>query len=392
MEFGSICVKPHVKSYKETPPHQLPIYATTSFRFEDLDQGIEVFNGQQEGYLYSRFGNPTMDSVAEKINELESYGLGLTTKTVLVSSGMAAISSLMLALLKPGMKIVTQKDLYGGTTEFFEKVLKPLEIEIIYTDLRQIQVLEKMDNISMIYLETPANPTMRCIDLYEIGKLANSKNWISVCDNTFCTPFIQQPLKFGFDFSVHSTTKFLNGHGNSTGGAIIGKDRDLMMDKIIPTVKLSGTNTNPWDAWMLNHGLKTLEIRMIRHGKNALALAEMLKTLSKVKKVNYPGLPEHPDHLIAKSQMSGFGPMLSFELNGGLDEVRTAISRLKIASLAPTLGDVDTLLMHPYTMSHRNIPEEIKIEQGITPGLIRVSVGIENTDDLIEDFAQALSD
>jgi methionine-gamma-lyase len=392
MEFGSICVKPYVKSYKETPPHQLPIYATTSFRFEDLDQGIEIFNGQQEGYLYSRFGNPTMDSVAEKINELESYGLGLTTKTVLVSSGMAAISSLMLALLKPGMKIATQKDLYGGTTEFFEKVLKPLEIEIIYTDLRQIEVLEKMENISMIYLETPANPTMRCIDLNEIGKLAQAKKWISVCDNTFCTPFIQQPLKFGFDFSVHSTTKFLNGHGNSTGGAIIGRDHQLMKDKIIPTVKLSGTNTNPWDAWMLNHGLKTLEIRMIRHGKNALALAEMLKTSPKVKKVNYPGLPEHPDHLIAKSQMSGFGPMLSFELNGGLDEVRTAISRLKIATLAPTLGDVDTLLMHPYTMSHRNIPEDVKMEQGITPGLIRVSVGIENTEDLLKDFAQALSD
>lgn len=391
MEFGSICAQPLVKTYKETPPHQLPIYATTSFRFKDLDQGIEVFNGQQEGYLYSRFGNPTMDSVAEKINELESLGLALDTKTVLVSSGMAAISSLMWALLKPGMKIVTQKDLYGGTTEFFEKVLKPLEIEIIYTDLRKFEELEKLENISLLYLETPANPTMRCIDLAKIGKLSEKKGWISVCDNTFCTPYIQQPLKFGIDFSIHSTTKFLNGHGNSTGGVIIGRDIQVMNEKIIPTVKLSGTNTNPWDAWMLNHGLKTLEIRMKRHGENAMALAQLLQTLSIVKKVNYPGLSDHPDFNIAKRQMSGFGPMLSFELEGGIPEVRKVISQLKIASLAPTLGDVDTLLMHPYTMSHRNIPESIKIEEGITPGLIRVSVGIENTDDLLDDFKQALT-
>jgi len=241
----------------------------------------------------------------------------------------------------------------------------------------------------MIYLETPANPTMACIDIPWLATLAKSKNVLTAIDNTFCTPLIQQPLAMGIDFVVHSTTKYINGHGNSIAGVIIGH-REKYKKNIWTTLKLAGTNCNPWDAWLINNGIKTLALRMERHCSNAQALAEFLNVHPNVSHVNYNGLPSHADHELAKSQMKGFGGMLSFEVKAGMEAAIQFMNNLKFCSLAPTLGDVDTLILHPATSSHLNVDRALREANGISDGLVRVSVGIEDIDDIIYDLEQAL--
>lgn len=392
--FGSQCVKMDKKPTYNTPAHQLPIYASSSFVFENLQQGIDVFQGKETGYLYSRFGNPTIDSTAQKIADLEGFGLEIKPEAIMVASGMAAIHILLSGLLKPGQKILTQPDLYGGTTELIDKIFKPLNILPIYQDLRKLEEVEntlKSDSsIGMIYMETPANPTMTCIDLSKIAQLANKYQIRTAVDNTFCTPYIQQPFEHGIDFIIHSTTKFLNGHGHSIAGVIVGKDPELMQQKIWPVMKLTGGSCNAFDAWLTYQGIKTLELRMERQVANALALANFLEEHPKITFVNYPGLPNHPDRSIIQKQMRSGGAMLSFEVQGGLQGAENCINHLQLATLAPTLGDLDTLVMHPYTMSHGNIDPLIKKEQRITEGLVRVSVGAETASDIIKDFEQSL--
>lgn len=392
--FGSQCVKMDKKPTYNTPAHQLPIYASSSFVFENLQQGIDVFQGKETGYLYSRFGNPTIDSTAQKIANLEGFGLEIKPEAIMVASGMAAIHILLSGFLKPGQKILTQPDLYGGTTELIDKIFKPLNILPIYQDLRKLEEVEntlKSDSsIRMIYMETPANPTMTCIDLSKIAQLANKYQIRTAVDNTFCTPYIQQPFEHGIDFIIHSTTKFLNGHGHSIAGVIVGKDPELMQQKIWPVMKLTGGSCNAFDAWLTYQGIKTLELRMERQVSNALALANFLEEHPKITFVNYPGLPNHPDQSIIQKQMRSGGAMLSFEVQGGLQGAENCINHLQLATLAPTLGDLDTLVMHPYTMSHGNIDPLIKKEQRITEGLVRVSVGAETASDIIKDFEQSL--
>ncbi len=291
--------------------------------------------------------------------------------------------------------MLTAGNIYGGTTELLLKVLQPLGIQIEtikINDLAKVeQALYNDPAIKMIYFETPANPTLACVDMKAVSDLAKDyKKWV-VVDNTFCTPYLQQPLRFGVDFIVHSTTKYLNGHGNSIAGALVGKDMDLMQGRIFQTMKLLGTNCNSWDAWLTYNGMKTLELRMQRHSSNALQIARFLKTHEAVAQVNYTGLESHPDYELAKKQMRMHGGMLSFELKGGLAAGEEFIDRLKFCTIAPTLGDVDTLVMHPATMSHINIPREIRYENDITDGLIRLSIGIENVDDILVDLIQALS-
>lgn len=378
---------------KTTHAHILPIYMSSSFVFDDIEEGIDIFKGVKKGHSYSRYSNPTIDTVANKIAALETQGSQLKATCQLVSSGMAAISTLCFALLKPGDKIITQANLYGGTTELFSKILQPWGVTPVFTDLHGLDWIEHQlqidPTIKMIYGETPANPSMACISLKKLGQLGKKYGIPTVIDNTFCTPYLQKPLLHDIDFVIHSTTKYLNGHGNSICGAIIGID-EQKMSKVWEVMKLTGTNTNAFDAWLLNNGIKTLALRMDAHCHNAMELATWLESLPEVIKVNYPGLKSHPDHETAKSQMSKFGGMLSFELSGGLDKGIQFMNKLKICTLAPTLGDVDTLVLHPASSSHLKVDRDVRILNGITDGLVRLSVGIEHIEDLKADILQAI--
>ncbi len=391
--FGSLCVQ-EPEERRSTRPHQLPIYAASSFAFNSIEEGMEVFLGNQPGHIYSRFGNPTIDAVAEKIAQLEVHGSASKATALLTSSGMAAISTLLLGLLKSGEAILTQGNLYGGATALFRDVLQPLQIGYHVVNLAQLDAVEQRlrenRNIRLLYYETPANPTLDCFDMSALAELGHKYNCIVVADNTFATPYLQKPLHHGADFVIHSTTKYLNGHGNSTAGAIVGKDNGLMQEAILPKLKLLGTNCNSWDAWLIHNGMKTLEIRMERHCSNARQLAIWLEEHPSVEKVNYPGLPSHPGHTLAKRQMKDFGGMLSFELKGGLEAGKLFMNRLQLCTLTPTLGDVDTLVLHPASMSHISVPREIRLQYGITDGLVRISTGIENIEDIVADVGQAI--
>lgn len=376
------------------PPHQLPIYAASSFTFESIEQGMAIFDGKIPGNIYSRFGNPTIDAVADKIARLEGRGLPGETYGLLTSSGMAAISLIGLGLLSPGDSVLTQADLYGGTVALFRDVFQPLGIKMIVHDLRDekglTRLLEEDSSIKMIYTETPSNPVLRCVDLEKLAAFAKMYDCISVVDNTFATPILQQPLAFGIDFVLHSTTKYLNGHGTGTAGVLVSQHLELMKERLLPKLRLLGGTASPWEAWLLHNGMKTLALRMERHCQNAQIVAEMLNTNEKVAVVHYLGLPDHPDHELAKSQMQGPGGMISFELLGGLEAGKAFLNRLKFCTLTPTLGDVDTLILHPATMSHRAIDPEVRRAHGISDGLIRISVGIEDVADILHDLEQAI--
>lgn len=373
-------------------PHASPIYATSSFSFESLEDSIQTFKGEKQGHAYSRYGNPGMDGIAEKIAKMETHGTGLSASGIMLGSGMAAISTLALGLLEAGDKILTQGNLYGGTTELFVKILGKFGIETIFCDLRDLdkvaQLLRNDRRIKLLYFETPANPTLACVDIGALCRIAAENGTTTAADNTFCTPYLQQPLQHGTDFVIHSTTKYLNGHGNSIAGCIVGKEPKAMK-RIWQCMKLLGTNCNAFDAWLTNNGIKTLELRMDRHSQNAQATAEFLEKHPMVQAVNYNGLASHPDHALAKRQMRAFGGMLSFDL-GQLDTALRFVNALEFCTLAPTLGDVDTLVLHPATSSHLNVPKEQRERSGITDGLVRLSVGLESIEDIIKDIDQAL--
>ena len=380
---------------RTTAPHILPIYATSSFVFEDIDQGIDIFKNIESGHAYSRYANPTVDTVAAKIAALETFGLGIEATAVMTSSGMSAIATLLMGVLKSGDKVLSQGNLYGGTTELLKGILGQMGVETVFTDLRDLPTVEAIfrgdSAIKMLYCETPANPTLACVDIAALSAMAHQYGAYCAIDNTFCTPLLQQPFAFGVDFIVHSTTKFLNGHGNSTTGIVVGLDHKIMREGVWRAMKLVGTNCSPFEAWLTYNGLKTLALRMERHCQNAQQLAEFLEKHPAVEKVNYPGLDTHPDHSLAKRQMpGGFGGMLSFELKGGYDAGIACMNRIQFCTLAPTLGDVDTLILHPASSSHLAVPKEARLQNGITDGLIRISVGIENIADIKADLVQAM--
>lgn len=375
--------------------HQVPIYASSTYVFDDAEQGMRRFSGQEEGYIYSRWGNPTMTEAEEKIAAMETFEMPLEAKGILHSSGMAAITTLMLATLKPGDKILTHFSLYGGTNELVTKILPGLKIDSVIADLRNPETAEtilKADPaIKMLYLETPANPTIQCVGLMELVIIARKYNCIIACDNTFATPYLQQPFRWGVDFVVHSTTKFLNGHGTAIGGILIGQDKEFMSTHVTKVHRLLGGNANPFDAFLLIQGMKTLELRMERHCHNAMEVAGFLEQHPVVAKVNYIGLASHPDHYTAMKQMRHPGAMLSFELKGGLQSGINFMNKLKMCVRTVSLGTCDTLLSHPASMTHYSVPKEEKEKYGITDGLIRMNVGIENIQDIINDLKQALS-
>jgi methionine-gamma-lyase len=375
--------------------HQTPIYASSTYVYETAEQGMRRFSGEEQGYIYSRWGNPTVTEAAEKIAALETFGLNMEVKSILHASGMAAISTLMLGILQPGDKIITHYSLYGGTEELINKILPGLGITAVITDLRELnkteEILKADKAIKLMYLETPANPTLQCVDLEELSNLAKQYYLVVACDNTFATPFLQQPFRFEIDFVVHSTTKFLNGHGTAIGGVLLGRDIELMNTRITKVHRLLGGNSNPFDAFLLIQGIKTLELRMERHCHNAMEVAYFLENQPEVAKVNYTGLASHPDHYTAVKQMRHPGGMLSFELKNGLEGGIEFMNKLKMCVRTVSLGTCDTLLSHPASMSHHGVPQEERLKYGITDGLIRMNVGIENLQDIFTDLGQALS-
>ena len=379
--------------------HLTPIYASSTYVYDEAEQGMRRFSGKEEGYIYSRWGNPTMNEAELKIAAMETFeiekdGKPLEAKAILHASGMAAISSLFIATLKRGDKVLTHFSLYSGTQDFLKSLLEPLEVEAIIVDLRDLALAEKClkedPAIKLIYLETPANPTLQCVDLEALAKLAKQFGKLTACDNTFATPYLQQPFKYGIDFVLHSTTKFLNGHGTAIGGVLVGTDLEFMKTRATKTHRLLGGNSNAFDAFLLINGMRTLEIRMQRHCDNSTAVAEFLNNHPAIAKVNYNGLKDHPDYAVSQRQMKHAGAMMSFELKGGFDAGVKFMNALQMCTRTVSLGTCDTLLSHPASMSHSSVPRENRLEYGITDGLIRLSVGIENIEDILEDFTQAL--
>lgn len=396
--FSSLAIH---AGHKQDPTysHLVPIYATSTFVYDDAEQGMRRFSGQEEGYIYSRWGNPTFTEAELKIAAMESFGLKdknggpLELKALLHSSGMAAISTLFFLNLKAGDKVLTHYSLYGGTEEILRNALPSLGIDCIITDLRDInkaaEALKADPAIRMLYLETPANPTIQCVDIEELSKIAREHDCIVACDNTFATPYLQQPFRYDVDFVVHSTTKFLNGHGTAIGGVLLGKDLALMKSKGNTMRKTLGGTSNPFDTFLLINGMKTLEIRMERHCSNAMEVANFLDKHPAIAKVNYNGLPDHPDHSVAMKQMKHPGAMLSFELKKGFQGGVDFMNKLQMCTRTVSLGTCDTLLCHPASMTHFSVPKEAREKYGITDGLIRMSVGIENIGDIIADLDQS---
>ena len=387
--------------HNDANAHLTPIYATSTFTFDTAEQGMERFASIDKERIYSRWGNPTFKAAEETIAALEAFGLKdengnrLQLKALLHASGQAAMTTLFMANLKAGDTILSHFSLYGGTYELFHKVMEQTGVKTIIVDLRDLTIVEDIikqnPSIKLVHLETPANPTIQCVDIEAITKIAKQHNLLVSVDNTFATPYLQQPFKYGVDFVFHSTTKFLNGHGTAIGGVLIGKDIELMQTKVWKWHALLGGNGNPFDAFLLITGMKTLELRMDRHCSNAEAVAGFLSKHNGVAQVNYNGLTDHPGYLISKKQMKHPGALMSFELKGGLEAGIRFIDRLQMCVRAISLGTVDTLVSHPASMSHRGISKEERELSGITDGLIRLSTGIENINDILNDLDQALA-
>jgi methionine-gamma-lyase len=389
--FSSLAIH---AGHKQDPnyAHLTPIYATSTYVFDEAEQGMRRFSGEEEGYIYARWGNPNMSEAEEKIAAMEGFGIQdasgqpLQPEAIMHASGMAAISTLFLSNLKKGDQVLSHFSLYGGTQD--------LGMEGIIEDLRDLEkaedALRKNPGIRMIYLETPANPTIQCVDIEALSTLGKKYGKIVACDNTFATPYLQQPFRWGADFVVHSTTKFLNGHGTLIGGVLLGKDREFMKTKATKIHRMLGGNSNGFDAFLLVNGMKTLELRMERHCHNALEVASFLESKAAVARVNYNGLPTHPDYHVAKKQMRHPGAMLSFDMKGGLQAGIDVMNRLKLCTRTVSLGTCDTLLCHPASMTHYSVPREDRLRYGITDGLIRMSVGMENIQDILADLDQAI--
>ena len=396
--FGSLAIHAgHIQDPMYA--HLTPLYASSTYVYDEAEQGMRRFSGQEPGYIYSRWGNPTMSEAERKIAAMETYriekdGQPLEAMAILHASGMAAISSLFMSTLKAGDKILTHYSLYSGTEQYMKQLLEPLGLTAVIVDLRDLELAEKMlkedPGIRLVYLETPANPTLQCVDLQALSTLAKQYGKITACDNTFATPYLQQPFRYGIDFVIHSTTKFLNGHGTAIGGVLVGTDMEFMKTTATRAHRLLGGNSNAFDAFLLVNGMKTLEVRMQRHCENAMQVANYLDSHAAISKVNYNGLPSHPDFAVSAKQMSHPGAMMSFELKDGFDAGVRFMNRLQLCTRTVSLGTCDTLLSHPASMSHSSVPREQRIEYGISDGLIRLSVGMENIEDILEDFQQAL--
>ena len=357
----------------------VPIHLSSTFARKKINQPTR-------GYEYSRTGNPTREALEKKLAVLEDAAFGLA-----FASGMAAESTLAITLLRTGDHVLAFDDLYGGTRRLFNRILDlHFKVEVTYVDARDPQRIREAIRSStrLIWLESPTNPLMKICDIAAIAEIAREANIRVVVDNTFLSPYFQKPLRLGATAVVHSSTKYLNGHSDSVGGAVMLSDEDLYR-QLKFNQNAMGAILSPFDSFLVLRGIKTLSVRMREHERNALRLASYLEEHPKVKKVNYPGLESHPQHTLANRQATGCGGMLSFEIKGGLDEAERFLESLRVFALAESLGGVESLIEHPALMTHASVPKEVREQVGLTDSLIRVSVGIEHIDDLIADFDQA---
>ncbi|MDI6846967.1 MAG: PLP-dependent aspartate aminotransferase family protein [Candidatus Bathyarchaeia archaeon] len=363
----------------------VPIYETSTFVFKSAEQGAARFAGTEEGYIYTRLGNPTIRALERNVAELEN---GEDARAC--ASGMAAIHTAITSIVKKNDHVVATDCLYGGTLKLFSDILPKFGIEFTLVDSSNVAKVEAAikENTKLIFVETPANPTLKLTDLRAISEIAKEHDVTTMVDNTFMSPYFQRPLELGTDIVVHSLTKYLSGHSDIVGGIIVGSNH--FFKTLDPLLKNTGATLGPFEAWLTLRGIKTLPLRMERHNENAIKIAEFLETHPKIKKVYYPGLKSHPQHELARRQMSGFGGILSFELKGGLEAGRKLMNSVKLCLLAVSLGAVETLIQHPASMTHAIVPREERLKAGITDSLVRISVGIEDVTDIIQDLKQAL--
>ena len=363
-----------------------PLYQTSTFIFDNAQQGADRFAGEEEGFIYSRLGNPTTRQLEMRVAEMEKMDDAAATAT-----GMGAVSGALLTNLQAGDHMIASKAIYGCSYALISHMLTRFDIEVSFVDMSDMNAFEAevKSNTKLVFLETPINPNMQVLDLEAIAKIAKHHNLISVVDNTFLTPVLQQPGQFGIDIVVHSATKYLNGHGDVVAGIICGSSE--MIHQIKMTVlKDIGATISPHDAWLILRGIKTLPIRIERHCKNAQDVAEFLEQNKHVTKVHYPGLKSHSGNRFIGTQMQAAGGVIAFELDTDLAGGAAFIDTMKLFSIAVSLGDAESLIQHPASMTHSPYTQEERLDAGISDGLIRISVGLEHVDDLIADLKQAL--
>ena len=378
MKFSTRAIVAGQEPDKATNSAIIPIYQTSTFVREEL--------GKPQDFEYSRGGNPTRKALETCVASLEEGAYGIS-----FSSGMAAEHAIT-SLLRPGDHVVAPEDMYGGTYRLFAHVLTPMNIEFTFVDAANLHDVEKAirPTTKMIWLETPTNPLLKIFDIQAVADISRKHNTLLVVDNTFATPYFQQPLKLGANIVVHSTTKYINGHSDIIGGLVVTNDK-LLNDKISFYQKAIGAIPSPFDSWLTLRGVRTLAIRMRQHEENAWAVASFLRQHTRVQETFYPGFEKHPNYHIARKQMTGFGGLVSFKINGGYNEVKSFCDKLEIFHLADSLGGVESLVNYSTKMTHETFPIELKEKIGITENLIRVSVGIEDKEDLINDLKQALA-
>jgi methionine-gamma-lyase len=373
------------QSDKATGAHSMPIYQTSTFIFENADQGARRFKKEEKGYIYSRLGNPNTDVLGQKIAVLEGYEAGLTT-----GSGMAAVSNVILTLAKAGDHIVIDDTLYGGTHYLIEDEIKNIGIEVSRVDASNPENVKNVMklNTKLVFIETPANPTLKIVDIEAIAEITKNSDAQLCVDNTFMTPYYQNPKNLGADIVIHSATKFISGHGDVVAGILVGSEN--FINKAYKVATHYGWTMAPFNAWLLLRGLKTLAVRLDRASANSMVLAEWLEKHPKIESVYYPFLKSHPQYDLAKKQQKAGGAVIAFEMKDGYDAGKNLMDSVKLHTLAVSLGDCDTLIQHPASMTHAGMNADALKEAHITPGLVRIATGIENVDDLIEDLDQAL--
>jgi methionine-gamma-lyase len=370
---------------KHTGALSPPIYQTSTFAFRDADHGARLFKGEEPGYIYTRISNPTIELLASKIALLESAQAGSV-----FASGLAAIFNVVVSTVKSGENVLSDDTIYGGTYTLFKNVLPDLGIRVTFVDTSDIDQVDAAINerTKLLFTETPANPTLKIIDIARCADLAHSKGIPLCVDNTFATPYLQRPIELGADIVVHSATKYFGGHGDIIGGVVVGT-QDFVKN-MWKRAKDIGASISPFNAWLILRGLKTLAVRMERHCTNTQKIVEFLTKHDKVEHVYYPGLKSHPGYDVACRQMRGFGGMVAFDVKGGKEAGKTIMNSVKLCTLAVSLGDVDTLIEHPGSMTHSGYSESELLESGIKPGFVRLSVGLEHPDDIIDDLDQAM--
>lgn len=367
----------------------VPIYQTSTFVFDSAEQGGKRFALEEEGYIYSRLGNPTTAVFEEKIAALEGGEAAVAT-----SSGIGAITSTLWTLLKAGDHVIADKTLYGCTFAYLNHGVAKFGVEVDFIDTSDLELVRKTmkSNTRVVYLETPANPNMKVVDIKAVAEIAHTNpNTLVVVDNTFATPFCQRPLELGCDVVVHSVTKYLNGHGDVIAGVVISKKEIIDQVRLVGVKDMTGSVLGPTEAFYIIRGMKTFELRMRRHCENAMKVAEYLEAHDKIEKVYYPGLKSHDGYEVASKQMEAFGGILAFELKGGFEAGKTLLNNVKMAALAVSLGDAETLIQHPASMTHSPYTKEERLAAGITDGLVRLSVGLENIEDIIADLEYGLA-